>query len=112
MIEIIGEDEGITATEIAAEFMITKGAVSQIISFLEQKELIVKKPSEKGGRATGLFLSDSGRAVRNEHRELHSEMLDEITALTEQNRTEAVDILATNTDVTETNTRNKQDQST
>ena len=108
MIEIIGEDEGITATEIAAEFMITKGAVSQIISFLEQKELIVKKPSEKSGRATGLFLSDSGRAVLNEHRELHSEMLREIAVLAEQLPPEAVDILEKITDVIENNIRNIQ----
>ncbi len=108
MIEIIGESEGITLTEIAAEFMITKGAVSQILSFLEQKGLIVKNPSEKGGRATGLFLSESGKAVFEEHRALHSGMVSQISELAGQLPPEAVDILSQMADVIETNIRNMQ----
>ena len=105
MIEIIGESEGITLTEIASAFMITKGAVSQVISFLEMKGLIVKKPSQKGGRATGLFLSDSGRAVFDEHRALHSGMLREVSALAERLPPEAIAILGQMADVIESGIR-------
>ena len=108
MIEMIGENEGITLTEIAAEYMITKGAVSQIISFLDQKGLIEKKPAQKGGRSTGLFLSESGKAVFNEHRQLHSGMLDEVNALAEQLPTEAVALLGKMADVIESNIRSMQ----
>ena len=108
MIEMIGENEGITLTEIAAEYMITKGAVSQLITFLEQKALIKKKPSQKGGRSTGLFLSESGRAVFNEHRQLHRGMLDEVTALAEQLPPEAVALLGKMADVIENTIRNMQ----
>ena len=108
MIEIIGESEGITLTEIAAEYMITKGAVSQIISFLEQKGLIEQKPAQKGGRSTGLFLSESGKAVFNEHRQLHSGMLDEVNALAEQLPIEAVALLGKMADVIESNIRSMQ----
>lgn len=109
MIEIIGESEGITLTEIAAEFMITKGAVSQSITFLEHKGLIKKRPSQNGGRATGLFLSDTGRAVFNEHRALHSTMLNEVTALAAQLPPEAFEILSQMADVIENSIRNMQE---
>ena len=106
MLEIIGESKGITLTEIAAEYMITKGAVSQIVSFLEQKELIVKSPAGKGGRATGLYLSERGRAVFDEHRALHSGMIREVNLLADKLPPEALEILAQITDVIENNIRN------
>lgn len=110
MIEIIGESEGITLTEIASGYMITKGAVSQIISFLAQKGLIEKRPVKKSGRATGLFLSESGRAVLEEHRELHSDMISQVSQLAEQLPPEAVEILSQIADVVENNIRNMHAQ--
>ena len=106
MIELIGDEEGITLSEIAAEYMITKGAVSQTVSFLEQKELIYRKPSEKGGRSVGLYLSERGRDVLSEHRELHSDMIRRVGALAEQLPPESVSVLEQIADVIESNIRN------
>ena len=108
MIEIIGSSPGIHLSEIAEEYLITKGAVSQTISFLYEKELIVKKPSEKGGRNVGLFLSESGQTVLQEHRALHRGMTDEISRLAGELSPEALEILAQITDVIEKNIRNME----
>lgn len=106
MLEIIGNAPGIDQSGIAAEYMITRGAVSQIVSFLYQNGLIVKKASEKGGRSTGLYLSESGEDVFEEHRALHSGMLREISLLAEGLSPEAMEILEQITGVIEKNIRN------
>ena len=103
MLEIIGNAEGTDQSEIAAEYLITKGAVSQIVSFLCDKGLVVKKPSGTGGRTTGLFLSDEGRRIREEHRELHREMVEKVSAMMERIPPDTLDILSGVADIIEEN---------
>ena len=103
MIEIIGDSEGITLTKIASEYRITKGAVSQIVSFLCDKGLVVKKPSGTGRRTTGLFLSDDGRRIREEHRERHREMVEKVSAMMARIPPDTLDILSDVADIIEEN---------
>lgn len=103
MIELIGNEEGITLSGIAEGYRMTKGAVSQTVSFLAQKGLVVKRPSAKGGRSAGLYLSESGRTVFHEHRALHSGMIRQISALAEQLPPEAIPILEQIAEVIESN---------
>lgn len=106
MIELIGDNEGITLTQIADEYMITKGAVSQITKFLDEKGLIIKKPSEKGGRTTELYLSDEGKRVFAEHREMHREMTEQISELAKRLSPQAMEILENMANMIEENIRN------
>ena len=108
MIEVIGDEAGITQSEIASAYMITKGAVSQTVSFLEEKGLVFKRPSGKGGRATGLYLSESGMSVFREHRELHRDMLNQVGERAAQLPPESVSILERISDVIESHIRNMQ----
>lgn len=105
MIEIIGERGGLTVTQIADEYMITKGAVSQITTFLAEKGLIVKTPSPRGGRTTVLSLSDEGQRVLAEHRALHQSMTENIAALADRLPPESLTILAEMADAIEENIR-------
>lgn len=105
MIELIGDNEGITVTQIAEQYMITKGAVSQIIKFLDEKGLICKKPSEKGGRTTELYLSSDGKRVMTEHREMHREMTEKIAALMDALTPETVEALSQIANIIEENIR-------
>lgn len=105
MVEIIGDNEAITVTRIAEEYMITKGAVSQILKFLDEKGLIVKKPSEKGGRTTELYLSDEGKRILAEHRSLHRPMTEQVAALTSQLSPDTIAILEKTADIIEENIR-------
>lgn len=105
-LEIIGNSPGIELSVIAEEYMITKGAVSQLVTFLYDKGLIVKKPSQKGGRSTGLYLSEKGQAVFEEHRALHSGMTDEISRLADGLSPEAMVILERIAEVIEASIRN------
>ncbi len=94
MLEMIGVSEGITQSEIAEEYLLTKGAVSQVVSFLARNGLIERKPSPKGGRSEGLFLSPRGEELLGEHRMLHGEMLAEVTRLAEGLPPDSLEILS------------------
>ncbi len=106
MIEIIGDNQAITVTRIAEEYMITKGAVSQILKFLDEKGLIVRKPSQKGGRTTELYLSQEGKRILAEHREMHRPMTQQVAALTSQLSPDTIAILEQMADTIEENIRN------
>ncbi|MBQ5545540.1 MAG: MarR family transcriptional regulator [Clostridia bacterium] len=106
MIEIIGDNQAITVTRIAEEYMITKGAVSQILKFLDEKGLIVRKPSQKGGRTTELYLSQEGKRILAEHREMHRPMTEQVAALTSQLSPDTIAILEQMADTIEENIRN------
>ncbi len=105
MVEIIGDNEGITVTRIAEEYMITKGAVSQILKFLDEKGLITKKPSDKGGRTTELYLSEEGKRILAEHREMHRPMTAPVAALASQLSPDTIAILEKMADIIEENIR-------
>ena len=71
MIELIGENEGLSAVNLTQILGVTKDAVSQIIKKLEEKELIerTKALNEKG--RLPLKLTTLGKQVFDEHREIH-----------------------------------------
>ena len=108
MIEIIGESGGITVTQIAEEYMITKGAVSQILRFLDEKGLVVRTPSPQGGRTTVLSLSEEGQRVLAEHRERHRSMTETVAALADRLPPELLAILEEIADTIEKNIRNME----
>lgn len=79
MLERIGSAPGITATRLAEDLAVTKGAVSQTVAKLRDKGLIQREPA--AANAGGLFLTERGRTVFEEHRALHQAMLEQIEAV-------------------------------
>ncbi len=82
MIEVIGYSDGITATQIAHNMAITKGAVSQTTSKLLKKGLIEKRLAGDSANTILLFLTEAGQSVYAQHRKLHESMISSVkTAL-------------------------------
>jgi DNA-binding MarR family transcriptional regulator len=73
-IEAIGEKYGNTVTELCNLFGTTKGAVSQIISKLEKKELISKERNRDYGKEIDISLTEKGWVIFESHKELHNKM--------------------------------------
>jgi DNA-binding MarR family transcriptional regulator len=73
-IEAIGNKYGNTVTELCNLFGITKGAVSQIISKLEKKQLIIKERNRDYAKEINISLTEKGWLIFKSHKELHSEM--------------------------------------
>lgn len=70
-IDAIGNNPGINVTDLAAHQGVTKGAVSQIISRLNQKNLIIKMKDVQRNRGVFLKLSQEGEKAFFEHRHFH-----------------------------------------
>lgn len=68
MLVDISESENITVTEISKATNRTKGAISQIITKLVQKGYVEKQTDIKDAKISFLTLTDSGKAISEEHK--------------------------------------------
>lgn len=59
----LGGAEGITQQELADRLLVTKGNVCQLLDRMEQRGLLIRR---QDGRANRLFLTEEGRALRDE----------------------------------------------
>lgn len=77
-IEAIGNHNGISITELAANRHKTKGAVSQLIYKLVKKELVKKTVSETSDAQVSLYLTPLGQQAYEGHKKLHEQINDEV----------------------------------
>jgi DNA-binding MarR family transcriptional regulator len=80
-VAIIGDQEGISVTELAKVRGITKGAASQMVYRLEDKELVEKRISPESDSKLNLYLTKKGKKAREEHRKMHETMGTKFAAL-------------------------------
>ena len=73
-IAIVGDSEGINITQLAKVRGITKGAVSQMVNKLVDRDLMEKRVSPDSDAAVCLYLTKKGKAARNDHRKMHENM--------------------------------------
>lgn len=90
MIEVIGSHEKLTATRIAEKLGITKGAVSQTMAKLLEKELVQKNLSGSGKNEILISLTKQGYIVYQNHRKLHEDMIEKITQVMNQMSQESI----------------------
>ncbi|MCI2000383.1 MAG: MarR family transcriptional regulator [Clostridia bacterium] len=64
----IADNSGTTVTELAKEYVKTKGAISQILKKLESKGLIYREVSEDNDNKYHLYLTDKGKELDSVHR--------------------------------------------
>ncbi|PKG22641.1 MarR family winged helix-turn-helix transcriptional regulator [Niallia nealsonii] len=66
---VIEENPGTTVTEVALEWNRTRGAVSQIITKLEQRGLIIRKKKAGNAKNVHLYVTDKGEILSKAHKE-------------------------------------------
>lgn len=74
LIDAIGKHSNSNMTEIAGILGITKGAVSQMVTKLSAKGLIIKSKDDLNDKDIRLSLTEYGEKVYHEHEKLHEEM--------------------------------------
>jgi len=74
MIEIIGENENLSVTDIAGHLGITKGAVSQSLKKMEAKNLSVKKTDPENLSRSIVMLTSKGQTAYWSHKHWHETM--------------------------------------
>lgn len=73
-IKAIGDNEPIYVTELAKKLGVTKGAVSQQLTKLEKKGLIIKKIDEENAAKRAISLTSLGRRMYERHDQFHKEL--------------------------------------
>lgn len=73
-IMLIGQNPGTGVTEIASKCGITKGAVSQMVYKLEQKELISKETDPVDNKRVSLKLTNKGKIAFYSHERMHEKI--------------------------------------
>ena len=74
VIEMMGQNEGLSVTDLAKHLGITKGAVSQTLKRLEAKEVVVKKVDPTNTSRITLSLSTKGKVAYYSHLQWHEAM--------------------------------------
>ena len=80
-VAIIGDQEGINVTTLAKMRGITKGAASQMIYKLVDKDLVEKRTSPNSDSEINLYLTGKGKQARKEHRARHENMNRKFSAI-------------------------------
>lgn len=95
LIDIIGKHQGYNLTEIADTLGITKGAVSQMTSKLESKNLIMKQKGETNDKDVYFSLTEEGMRVYQGHEKLHEGLYTRIEEIFSQFSNEDIDKIKT-----------------
>lgn len=73
----VGNTEGMTQQQLADQLLVTKGNVCQLLDRMEERGLLVRKQE---GRSNRLYLTEKGRALRNETLPLQEQLIEGIFA--------------------------------
>lgn len=68
-VKYIGDNPGITVTEMARDYGRTKGAVSQILKKLEDKELVYRETDPRNSNKQFLYVTKKGEELNEIHRQ-------------------------------------------
>ncbi|MFD6511283.1 MarR family winged helix-turn-helix transcriptional regulator [Bacillus sp. NPDC060175] len=66
---VIEESPGITVTDVALGWNRTKGAVSQIITKLEKRSLVIRKKEAGNAKTVHLYVTDKGNLLSKAHKD-------------------------------------------
>lgn len=98
LIELIGDHADLCVSEIAREKEVTKGAVSQTLRKLEEKEFIRKGTDPENRTRVVVSLTQKGRTAYAEHKKYHEriakKVLSCVQGLTDQEVDALVDFLS------------------
>ena len=72
ILEIIGKYPGLNMTELAQKRGVTKGAVSQIVTKLVKKQLVLKNQAPDNDKTLSLQLTRLGKIAFENHEKFHA----------------------------------------
>ena len=93
-ISIIGRNPGITAREIVQKMGITKGAVSQVLRKLEEKDYIIKYPKPDNLREFRLNLTKKGQMAFKAHESNDQKLVESLSKHLESLNPEQIEKVA------------------
>ena len=79
-IDAIGCDEGVLMSNLASRLGVTKGAVTQLVTRLERKELVKRTSHPNDSRAVIVLLTEKGKVAYHVHEALHQTFYDQLSS--------------------------------
>lgn len=86
-LEVIGELDHPTLTELAAALGLTKPSVTIVVDRLVAKGFVRKQSSNTDKRSSFLYLTESGEQMNKRHDYAHESMIDMITSKLDMDET-------------------------
>mgnify|MGYP004487918049 FL=1 len=83
-IEVIGQNEGCTMSELAKKMRLTAGTVTTSVNGLVKKAYVVREKSEKDRRVVYVFLTEKGKSAFLHHASFHKRMTEEVLKQVEE----------------------------
>ena len=80
ILEIVGNQPGLSATDIVRQMSVTKGAVSQIIAKLKRKGLLRQELDAANMKIRRLYASDTGLVVLQAHQKAEEGIVRQVLA--------------------------------
>ncbi len=71
IIDLIGKNEGVTVNELAKLLNVTKGAVSQVITKLDKRNIVKKIKTLNNRKNVNLYLTEKGNTIFEGHKRFH-----------------------------------------
>ena len=94
-LETIDESGSIRLSELAEQMRVSKPTASNMISRLQRKKLVTRKPCPKDGRAANIELSETGKELLTIDRQLYSNLISELLeGMTQKDRNQLETLLA------------------
>ena len=72
----IGQEPGISFSELSQDMLVDKSSVTRIIKALEKDGYVVREAHETDGRSNRLFLTDAGKALQEQATSAHQESVE------------------------------------
>lgn len=93
-LRLIGDRDGITQRDLAAELHLARPTVTRMLQSLEKAGAVVRRPDEADQRLTRVRLTPAGRALLEDHRGIVSGYVNQTVAtLPEEDRRELARLL-------------------
>ena len=94
-IEAVGKNSGINVTELAKRMCVTKGAVSQMVTKLENRGFINRVRRMDNNKEVLLVLTDKGKKAFDGHKQFHNAMSVDLTNYISDIEREKIDWIKT-----------------
>lgn len=79
IIEAIGNNANITVNELAKKMNVTKGAISQVVTKLVQKGIVVRNKNLYNKKIVELVLTSKGEKIYQGHEQFHANINEQIS---------------------------------
>ncbi len=76
LIKILSEEDGLTKKELAERFDVTAPTITKMVERLEKNEFVFTKKDDKDKRITRVFLSEKGKAIKDQLSDFMEEAVD------------------------------------